>query len=370
VTATATSGSIEGGPPPVTAPPHAFAWSQNDHASTPTPQIWASINGGVPRQITHLSPITNGCDTQTEWGLPVFSPDLSHIVASIGGSNCGDGTIQGPIDIIDVGTGTLNPIPTANAVDLSSDRTDGWLNNSTVYFINNQGLYTYTLGAGSPVLVTALANAWEAVLRGSVLFWQQQSFSSAGNNWTTTLHRFDMNTHTALPGSISLGQVHECQCSPGDFHLQGWDVSADGSHIVYQVTTPLSGANFGVASSHLYYANADGSGASQIASYMTTNQPVQLQISPNGQRVAIAGALPSPSVISASVSSPGGSSDPNFHSYTPDATGFPVWKWDSSSFWATVGVGVNTVTLYYYRVGTSGAVVGVNSGFNPWYTLA
>jgi hypothetical protein len=300
--------------------------------------------------------------------LPVFSPDLTHIVASIGGTNCGDGTIQGPLDIIDVASGAITPIPTANAFDLSSDRTDGWLNNTTVYFINDNGLFTYTLGAGSPVLVTALATPWEAVLRGGVLFWQQQSFSSTGNNWTTSLHRYDLITHIALPGSISLGQVHECECSPGDFHLQGWDVSPDGSHIVYQVTTALSGANFGVASSHLYYANADGSGASQIASYMTTNQPVQLQISPNGQKVAFAGALPSPSVISASVSSPGGSGDPNFHSYAPDAGGFPVWKWDSSSFWAT-GMVETSTALYYYTVGTSGATTGVNGGFNPWYTL-
>src|SRR5215467_12868281 len=114
--ATATTGSGSGSSggsgsgsttPAVTAPQHAFAWSQYDHASTPTPQIWASINGGVPRQITHLPPITSGCDTQGEWGVPAFSPDLTHIVASIGGSNCGDGTVSGPIDIINVSSGAI-----------------------------------------------------------------------------------------------------------------------------------------------------------------------------------------------------------------------------------------------------------------------
>jgi hypothetical protein len=300
----------------------------------------------------------------------MFSPNLTHIVASIGGYNCGDGTVQGPIDIITVSTGAISQIPTANAFDLSSDRTDGWLNNSTVFFINGNGLYTYTLGAGSPVLVTALADPWEAVLRGSILFWQQMSFNNTTHDWITSLHRYDIATHTALSGSISLGQVHECECSPGDFNLQGWDVSANGSHVVYQKTTPLTGSNFGVASSRIYYANADGSGATQIAQYMSTNWTARLLISPNGQMVAFSNALPSPSVISASVNSPGNAGDPNFHAYTPDASSFPVWKWDNSSFWASSGdIGPDTA-IHYFTVGVSGSVIGVNHGFNPWYTIA
>jgi hypothetical protein len=310
------------------------------------------------------------------WGLPVFSPDLTHIVASLGSSNCGDGPLDGPVEIIDVASGAITPVPTNNARDLSSERTDGWLDSHTVYFVNSGGLYTYALGAGSPVLVSALASPWEAVLRGSTLFWMQMSFSSSTNNWTTSLHRFDMNTHAALSGSISLGQVHECACSPGDLHLQGWDASPDGSHIAYQVTTPLTGDSFGIASSHIYYANADGSGATQIARYMSTNQPVRMQISPNGRLVAFTDAPPTPNILSASVSSPGNAGDPAFHSYHPDAGGYPVWKWDSSSFWASnrdndsAGGGGPGTAIYYYTVGSSGGTVGVNFGFNPWYTIS
>jgi hypothetical protein len=368
------SGSSPTSTPAAPAPSHAFAWSQLDHASPPTPQIWASINGGAPRQITHLPPVTTDCDTQGLWGLPVFSPDLSHIVASIGSANCGDGPLSGPIDTIAVASGAITPIPTTNASDLSSERTAGWLDNHTVYFVNSSGLYTYALGAGSPVLVSALASPWEAALRGSTLFWMQMSYSSSTNNWSTSLHRYDMSTHTALPGSISLGQVHECACSPGDFHLQGWDASPDGSHVVYQVTTPLTGDTFGIASSHIYYASADGSGATQIARYMSTNQPVRMQISPNGHLVAFTDAPPTPDILTASVSSPGNAGDPNFHTYSPDAGGYPVWKWDSSSFWAcnrdNDGAGGPGTAIYYYTVGTTGGTVGVNGGFNPWYTIS
>jgi len=100
------------------------------------------------------------------------------------------------------------------------------------------------------------------------------------------------------------------------------------------MAAPKSGPDMGIASSKIYYAQADGSGASQIAHYMATNTLVRMQISPNGQLVAFTNALPSPSVITASASSPGNSGDPNFHSYTPAAVDFPVWKWDSSQFWA------------------------------------
>jgi hypothetical protein len=377
---TATGGSSGSGPgagstPAVPAPQHAFAWTQYDHASTRTPQLWASINGGTPYQVTHLAPITDGCDTQIAWGLPVFSPDLTHIVASIGSFNCGDGDLQGPVDIINASSGTITAVPGANSYDRSSERTDGWLNNNTIFFVNSAGLFTYTLGAGSPTQLPGVTGADEAVLRGSTLFWTQVTYASGPKNWTSTLHRYDMSTHTALAGSISLGQVHMCECSPGDVLFQGWDVSPNGSHVAYQVTTPLTGANGGIASSHIYYANADGTGASQIAEYMSTNATAGMQISPNGQLVAFTGALPSPSVITASVTSPGNLSDPNFHSYTPNADRYPVWKWDSSSFWAPNRSNGDfespgTVALYYYTVGSASGVVGVSGGFNPWYTIA
>ncbi len=102
---------------------------------------------------------------------------------------------------------------------------------------------------------------------------------------------------------------------------------------------------------------------------MTTNTLVRMQIAPNGQLVAFTNALPSPSVITASVNSPGFSGDPNFHSYTPDAVEFPVWKWDSSQFWAaTQTTGNTTSTLRNYVVGGSSSL-GVSGGFNPWYTI-
>ncbi len=58
------------------APPHAFAWFQIDGAHVP--QIWASVNGGTRRQITHVLPASDDCVNQIAWRPPVFSPDLRH----------------------------------------------------------------------------------------------------------------------------------------------------------------------------------------------------------------------------------------------------------------------------------------------------
>lgn len=355
---------------PASAPPHAFAWFQIDSAHVP--QIWASVNGGTPRQITHVAPSTADCTNQVAWSPPVFSPDLRHIVASLGGYNCGDGALTGQEAIIDVATGAIALVPGTNSYVRVSQRTSGWLNNDTIFFVNGAGISTYTLGSGSATVLPGDDHAEEAVLRGTTLFWMRLDFASP--NWTATLHRYDMSAHSALPGVITLGQIHACQCSPGDFPTPGWDASPDGSRMVYQAVTPKTGADFGIASSHVYAANADGSRATQIARYMTTTELIRMLFSPNGRLVAFTDALPSPSVISASSTSPGTAGDPNFHAYTPDAVSFPVWKWDSSSFWAAnkapgdTGT-TGTTVLYYYTVGSSSGTIGVPGGYNPWYTI-
>lgn len=99
-----------------------------------------------------------------------------------------------------------------------------------------------------------------------------------------------------------------------------------------------------------------------------------MQISPNGALVAIAGALPSPTVVTASVTSPGNSGDPNLHFYTPDASSYPVWKWDTTTVWAAdrdyffSGNGAPG-TIYHYDLGVSPGSAGVAGGYNPWYTI-
>lgn len=374
-TATTAGGGSGGGsgatptPAPAVAPPHAFAWYQYDSASVP--QIWASLNGGVPAQITHVAADHSVCVDQIAWSPPVFSPDLTHIVAALGSFNCGDGVMSGAVAVVTVSSGAVAVVPGSGGTNdiRINQREAGWVNNSTIWYINYNGLYTYPLGGGSATLVNALSNPEEGALRGSTFFW-----SNGGQSGPQHLQRFDLSSHSALPGVISLGSTGSCACSPGDYRTPGWDASADGSHVVYQVATPSSAMPGGVASSTFYYANADGSGASQIAHVVVTNHAARLLLSPNGARVAMSAALPSPSVITASVSSPGTSSDPNMHFYHPDGVAFPVWKWDSSTFWVatkedTEGLSAPAGNIYAFTVASTSSTLAQSGAYNPWYTI-
>ncbi len=374
--ATATTSGSSGGATATPGPPpaHAFAWYQLDSAQVP--QIWAALNGGSPQQITHVAADHAACDDQVAWGLPVFSPDLTHIVSSLGSYQCGDGGLSGQISVVTVASGAVSPVGSSGASTsiALTERVAGWLDNNHIWYINYSGLFEYALGASNPTLIATLNHPFDAVLRGSILYWTQYLPSSSGSG-PVTLHSYNISTNTDLGTSVNLGTTTGCHCSAGDGMIPAWDASPDGSHIAYQVVSPSSSGQLNeVGSSRFYYANSDGSGASQIASYVTTNHLARLLFSPNGQLIAISTALPSPSVISASVNSPGHNGDPNLHFYSPDGVSFPVWKWDNSEFWAAHAEPGNTdggVTpaLYRYVVGAASGVLSTSGGFNPWYTI-
>jgi hypothetical protein len=367
-TATAASGGAHATatptPPP---PPHALAWFQMD--SHNVGQIWASLNGGTPHQITHMAATGADCARDEHWGPPVFSPDLSKIVAAWGSADCTDGPETGDLLVINASSGATTTIPSSSNTRLSL-REAGWIDNSHVWWIDGQHLHQYTIGGGASVLGTLTANFTnDAVLRGNTLFFSVGS----GNNYS--LKRFDMSSHTVLASSVSMGSINPCQCSRNDALTPGFDVSPDGGHIVYQKTAPASGTSGdaeGVASSQFFYANADGSGASRIASVATAGSMVKMQISPNGLLVAVARAEPT-SVFTASVSGAG-----SVHFYTPDGRSYPVWKTDSATFWASTKdlddvSPPGTGNMEHFDVGSGGGTssgsVGAAGGANPWYTI-
>jgi hypothetical protein len=298
---------------------------------------------------------------------------MTHIVAALGSYNCGDGDLEGPVSVLSASSGSISAVPGNHSIRLT-ERDAGWLDASSIWFVSAGSIYTYHLGAASATSLPGVSNAVEAAVRGSTLFWDSVNTSSA-SSWSYTLHRYDLGVHSALAGSVSLGAWGTCACSPGDLHTPGWDASPDGAHIVYQLVTPSVSPSGGITSSHIYYASADGSGATQIARYMVTDSMVKLQISPDGRWVAFTNALPSPATLTASVSTPGGAGDSTFHGYAPDTYNYPVWKWDSSQFWAgkvdvaNANPGASTGSLYRFTLGASG-VVGVTGGYNPWYTIA
>jgi hypothetical protein len=122
-----------------------------------------------------------------------------------------------------------------------------------------------------------------------------------------------------------------------------------------------------VASSQFFYANADGSGASRIASYATAASFAPMQLAPNGAMVAVTHALPSPSVFTASVTSAGARGDPGLTFYSTDAGSYPAWNWDGRSFWASASL--RSGDLVQFTVGTPAGVVATLGGHNPWSAI-
>jgi len=382
------SPSVIGTPTPLgptatpTPPPHALAWFQQDGAGVG--QIWASVNDGAAHQVTHMAAPSGDCVRDQHWSPPVFSPDLAHIVGGWGSGACGDGPEQGDLYMVDATTGAATAVqgPMYPGNILLSVRQAGWVNNTTIWWTSGQTVYEYRLGDAHGTALGDIASssgnsytyAPDAVLRGNTLFFASVSGTSGVTTRTFALKRFDMTSHSVVPGSVSLGSDHICVCSPGDRTEPGFDVSADGTHIVFQRVTPSAGdGGEGIASSQFFYANADGSGASRIASYATSSTFARMQFSPNGQLVSISRAFPSPSVLTASVTSAGASGDPNLHFYNPDGSTYAVWDWRGAALWTgTADVGGGSTpppNVERYTLGTPAGSVGAAGGNNPWYSI-
>jgi hypothetical protein len=375
-------GSTTGGGTTAAAPPHALAWFQMDGSGVG--QIWASVNGASAHQVTHMAALSGDCVRDQHWSPPVFSPNMSHIVGGWGSGACGDGPEQGDLYTVDASSGAATAAGGAcfHNIRLSLRQT-GWVNNSTIWWIDGQNVYTQPLGGACATLGSIGSSGGssysfgeDAVLRGNTLFFVVASGSSGSPTTSYALRRFDMTTHAVLGGSIDLGSGKPCICSRNDAGSPGFDVSADGAHVVYQKATPVAsgGDQEGVASSKFYYANADGSGATQIAACGTASSFTRMQLSPNGRFVAVARAFASPTVFTASTSTGGVCADPNMKFYNPDGYSYPVWKWDNTTFWVSTReiaevYPPTTGNVEHFDFGASAGSVGVAGGANPWYTI-
>ena len=359
-TASATTGASATATRP-SAGAQALAWVSQPASGKP--EIWASIAGGAPRRIAQAA--GDDCSTSA-LGPPVFSPDAQHI-AVVGGAGCGDGQEHGGVFVVTVATGAFNPVPNTDA--LTNARSVAWLDNSTLLI---SGSSVYTLGASSVqqlpgYSVPGVNNTVEAVVRGDSLFYLIAD-NVTYTTFSATLHRFSLSARHDL-NTISLGSFELPQGrSPGDFHFQGWDPSPDGTHVVYQVTTPGPAGSSqleGIASSRIMYANADGSGATAILQYMTTNGTVRIRFAPDGAHVAVTEAEPPPDIITGCVASSGASGDPCFHSYSLPAGqssgNYPAWSADSGSFLVE-----SNGNLYRFTVGSPNGVLAQPNAFNPW----
>jgi hypothetical protein len=370
---TGTVGHVPTASPTAARPPaHALAWVQGT-VGTPT-NIWASINDAAPAQITSAPPPGGACLTPETWGYPVFAPDLQHIV--VASAECTiDSQIFGQLFIVTLPGGAIQQVPLPASTHVRANLPSyGWLNSTTVFAVDwlsvTSTVETYALGAASTTALPGLpATVNEAVARGNTLFYQQQDNNGVVNHRVqihSTVHRYDLNAHAVLPGSVDQGNFLMPLGSPGDLHGPGWDAAPDGQHVVFQTTVSASDQRM-IASETMMYANADGSGASAITQYMNTLSLVRVRMAPDGLHVGIAEANGTPNALSACVNSPGLQGDPCLQFYSPDAMGLPTWQWDSSHLYAAAYSG-NAETVQVYTPGHFNGAQYAANAYNPWST--
>lgn len=354
--------------PPDNASPR-LAWSQfsNDGAI----QIWEAATDSSPRLLATM-PASLGTCQLVSAGLTMLAPDDRHALVGLG-QQCG-GLIDdpGPLAIVDTSSGHFSTVPLpADTTVLPQVRSYGWIDNNTVVALPynaTSSAYVYTVGSATATRLDGLLSPLEGVVRGSTLFYLEER-SSAGSI-QLLLHRYDLAARRVVPGSVDLGGYRTCSECPSMVISPGWDVSPDGSHIAYQFTTLQSSS--GSDTSQILYARADGSGASQIARYLATNNMVHIRFAPDGARVAITAAYPSPAVITACVNSPGTKDDPCFVSYTPDANSLAAWAPDGRSFVAATQdasygqPSVQSGHLVRYILGTGTGHSIITGGYAPW----
>lgn len=376
---TSGGGGTTGGPTATPAPPqHALAWFQTSGSGVDAVgDLWASVNDGAAHQVTHTVSLHQECNYQIHWGQPTFSPDLTHILAAQGAASCTDGPENGKLNVVDATSGAVSVVPGGGS--RLTIYQSGWVDNTHIWWSDYREVHTYTLGAGAATTLGSIgsssgssySNGGETRLRGNTLFFVSASQAASGGAISYALKRFDMTSHAVLGGSIAMGSITPCQCSLGDITGPGFDVSSDGAHVTFQ---RVAGSIDAGITSQFFYAAADGSGESRIARYATAHAFTAMQISPNGRLVAVTGAAPAPSTFTASVTSPGNSGDPDLHFYTSDAGSYPVWKYDSSGFYAST----KSVDVYppdpsgdilSFTVGTATGTNAFSGGVNPWYTV-
>lgn len=265
--------------------------------------------------------VVTGCDaprqlTHTRAGPIAWSPSNRYLAVY-----SGDFTTPDKVSIIDMQAGAT--APTSFAVDFGMNPRVGqtvpiffgWLDDSaflgghTTVTQNPQGF----LQSGPTTLVRVDASSGKQTTIGTIPGWVlfgsfsisglnvrvvangrylfYVGYDSAGN--TGYLHRFDLTTgaNTQLV-SLGLYTFGPCQVTNMCGWVAPWDVSADGSHILYHSPGPDSAPSDTGApkDTPVYYANPDGSGASQPFGTQLAVHLVTPIFSPDGAAGIVSGS--------------------------------------------------------------------------------
>jgi hypothetical protein len=334
--------------PTPTVPAGAYAFVRNG-------DIWARTGAGPAHQVTFLHLYS----PSATWGQIAWSPDQTMLAFILrvqatppgtsiapGAPDGSPGQGSGTVFIVNVNYGSIVVLngSTAHLTASLTGRHLAWMSPTTLLVSTGGTIKTVTLGQTSPATPTPSPsptigtlsgpqNVWEIAVRGTTLWYstiadlnnkgtglaQLHRLSLQGNGSDTTVATFGPAT---LPAELCGGFV----CPPDTstpYVPYAWDVSKDGSQIVYQAATGTPNATptptakpSGTATAapqtpttpapspsptptpasavpHIFAAAADGSHAQPLfTSVPATSATLSLGFAPDGTKAVLALTAP------------------------------------------------------------------------------
>lgn len=392
-----------------TATATAHSWVNADR------QIVGSLNGGGTAQFSNfVYPLgLPGEDVfaPTRPGFTTWAPDGRHLATLL--EVVGPpGVITSYPYVVDTSTqiATRVQLPTGmqmmspTEMEWARERSVAWADKDTLLIFavapNEIGgpdasqatSYRYTISTQTLTPLPGITTALQGSVRCGILFYLEldqmkqfqvcQRFSpTSADYWYVggaSLRRYDLATQAQIGQPYYLGMTSSCpQEFDGEADAMGWDVTADGTALVYQQPIVLPGPQTGPSpypvqtSSTFKMVNLGNAGSpTQILVGATSNANAYLAISPDQKTVAL---VTTDSLLIGNPSSPlvytGSSSGGTASAHDPSAGGLPAWNADSKGFdtsalWSEVP-GVDSPSLEQWQVGMPHAAALIDGEHHP-----
>ncbi len=270
-------------------------------------QVFVSVQGQAPRQMTNIpgmgqpnSALGAGVNYDFLASPFVFSPDGRYIACLIQVVNApSDAFLGGNLYLIDTTTGAVTqPTEPGSSKKLFSQGGENalaWQDSQTLLIAGDPSTshvraYHVKTDSFTVAIAPASGQVGSVIVRGHFVYYSVQTPVSGSSNNNVILHRYDLNAKTDKQ-LFTLGQVSPPQqIGPAPNGYAPFDISPDGTHILWE------GIPSGSSAPGIWYSNVDGSAATQLLGSVDLSQDMPflqsslspLSLSPDGKAALFA----------------------------------------------------------------------------------
>jgi len=369
-------------------------------------QIVGSLNGGAVGQISHfVYPLGLPHEDEFAPTRPTFTtwaPDGKHLATFMQVITPVNQVTLYPF-VVDTLTHSVTQVPLPTGLSLSSptfmewarERGLAWADNHTLLILapSDVGLggflpfhstpLRYDLTTQTVTPLPGVHDSIQGVVRCGTLFYlamtEMTEFLACVQNppspafyWNrgaAFLHRYNLATHTEIGYPYTLGQTSSCPfLNDGKADAMGWDVSADGSLLVYQQTSVTQLSPFSIQTTSQFMAlQFNTTPPTPILIGAQSSEDAYVAIAPDQKDVVVAATMPFGQPLTAPVywgTVAGGAAS----SLSPSAGGLPAWYADSTGFAASQAGGEipdGGLDIEQYQLGVPNAVGQIATADHP-----